>query len=387
MESSNQVRDYVGMAAVIEAFGKSFLESYGRHLSDVQVQALEELRLCGSAHLGGSVYRCSYCGHHAYAHHSCGNRSCPRCSGQRTAKWMKARSEELLPVSYFQSVFTVPAELRGVVKAHPVLNGVLVKAAALSLKGLVREKYGLEMGLLVVLHTWNRRLEYHPHAHCVSTNGGVTKDGVWKPLDLNTEEVRVELKTRFRSMFIEMAKAAVPGLQVPGSVVTRDWYVYVDEARGETERILAYLGRYVYRTALSDQRVLSIEGDKVRIQYTPNGSQTPQVMELTGHEFLRRFLQHVSPKGFHRVRYYGLWSPARRKKLRELQTQLRAVAPTPPTSESADSDTDSWKRCPVCRTGIMELLFDFSIGFDAEGYVRAANDALLQRPPPMAVAA
>ncbi len=385
MKSSKAERDYVGMAAVIKAFGESFLEVYGRHLTEVQLQALEDLRVCGSEELGGSVFCCSYCGHHAFAYHSCCNRSCPRCSGQHTAKWMAARSKELLPVSYFQSVFTVPAELRAAVKAHPELLGVLMKASARALKELVREKYGVEIGVMAVLHTWNRQLKYHPHSHCVATNGGVTEDGDWKPLDLETDGFSQLLRKRFRSTFIEMAEAAVPGLHVPRSAVTRDWYVHVGDARGETQRILAYLGRYVYRTALSDRRVLAIVGDKVRIQYTPNGSQTPQVVELTGHEFLRRFLQHIPAKGFHRVRYYGLWSPARRKKLRELQKQLPPQSPESTTSEAVDPD--GWKRCPVCRTGVMELVFDFVFGFDAERYVSEQNAALFERPPPLAVAA
>ena len=198
----------------------------------------------------------------------------------------------------------------------------------------------------------DRQLGYHPHVHCVVTAGGVDSRGAWKTINHDEKGLRALLALRFRDTFLAMANKAVQSpqiKQISGAVDTIDWYVFVDRARGDTQQILGYLARYVHRTALSDRRIVSVDGDRVTYLYRPSGSKEWQPMTVSGHEFLRRYLQHVPPKGFHRVRYYGLWSPACRKQLHALRDALFAADPDATAAViELEDDANAWLACPDC---------------------------------------
>lgn len=377
--------DYAGVSAVIERFGESYVEAHGAQMPFVQLDALDAMRRCRTAACGGHVLVCRDCGVIDYSYHSCGHRACPKCSNQDNDAWLASRASELLPVDYFHVVVTVPSELREAIRAQPgLLYGVLMKAAAKSIKDLMLEQHGVKVGLMAVLHTWNRRLGYHPHVHCVVTAGGLDSRDRWKPVDHDEVALRRILALRFREAFLAMmakAKVASPHIDaVSGSVGTIDWYVYVDRARGNTQQILGYLARYVHRTALSDRRIVSVDGDRVTYLYRPSQSNEFKPLTVSGHEFLRRFLQHVPPKGFHRVRYYGLWSPSCRKRLEALRDALFAANPDATPAVVEVNDNTDWLACPHCGAATRDIVADFNADYTSGD---PTVPSLPARPPPL----
>jgi hypothetical protein len=267
-------------------------------------------------------------------------------------------------VPYFHVVFTLPSELRRLVRQHQrVLIAILFQAAFESLSTLCADPQWLggHVGALAVLHTWTRTLEWHPHVHLLVPGGGLTPDrNAWLGLPQRPKNYLVPeraLAKRFRGRFLALARKALPSVPVPEIPWGKRWVVFTKEVVQDPARILEYLGRYVHRTALSDKAILRYDDRSVTFRYRDSRSHEPKTMTLDAYEFLRRFLQHVSPRGMHRVRAFGLLHPSKRETLRQLQllltpssaTQTQAVdEPTPP-----DHLPRRARRCPHCGTGIL----------------------------------
>jgi len=236
--------------------------------------------------------------------------------------WIQRRRQELLAVPYFHVVFTLPKELRPIVRRHQkTLYGVLMKAAAQALMKLADDpRYvGGRLGILAVLHTWTTTLTYHPHVHCLVPAGGVTKDGRWVAARKGYLVPVQALAVIFRGMFLGSLRKAFPREHVPHSVWTKKWAVYCKPAVQGSERVLQYLARYVHRIALANSRLVRIEDGQVTFRYPIRKQQQWTTMTLPASEFMRRFLQHVLPRGTHKVRYYGFWNPSHRALLRQIQ--------------------------------------------------------------------
>jgi Putative transposase/Transposase zinc-binding domain len=310
------------VADVFRLHGDAYLQKFGRAMPPSHRRALHDIRHCRTEVLGGHVYGCDRCGHRQYAYHSCKNRNCPKCQGDEAEVWIAQRRQELLPVPYFHVVFTLPKELRPIVRRHQkALYGVLMKAAAQALMKLARDpRYvGGQIGILAVLHTWTTTLAYHPHVHCLVPAGGVTEDGRWV---LARKGYLVPVKALakvFRGMFLAMLRKALPAEDVPDSVWMKPWVVYCKPALQGSERVLRYLARYVHRIALANSRLVRIEDGRVTFRYQVRKERQWTTMTLPAAEFIRRFLQHVLPRGTHKVRYYGFWNPSNRALLRRIQ--------------------------------------------------------------------
>jgi Putative transposase/Transposase zinc-binding domain len=355
------------VADIFRLYGDAYRQQFGQAMLPSHRRALDDIRDCRTEVLGGHVYGCDRCGHRQYAYHSCKNRSCPKCQGDETEVWIERRRQELLAVPYFHVVFTLPKELRPIVRRQQkTLYGVLMKAAAKALMKLADDpRYvGGRLGILAVLHTWTTTLTYHPHVHCLVPAGGVSGDGRWVAARKGYLVPVKALAVVFRGMFLGMLREALPRQHVPHSVWTKPWVVYCKPAVQGSERVLQYLARYVHRIALANSRLVRIENGQVTFRYQVRKQRHWKTMTLAASEFIRRFLQHVLPRGTHKVRYYGFWNPSHRALLRQIQLVTGSGHPcaamddpvTTPTDRTPAASFETPRKCPCCGEGILVLV-------------------------------
>lgn len=331
-----------------------------------QRRAMEDLLRCRTAALGGHLYECNECGHLHYSYHSCRNRSCPKCHAGDTQAWLQQRQAELLPVPYYHVIFTLPQELRDLARRHQqLMYGLVMQAAAQALLKLTADPHyvGGRVGVLAVLHTWGSTLTYHPHVHCLVTAGGVSPDGQqWLPAREDYLVPVQALSRLFRGLVLDRIRRQFPEIPLPPSLRQKDWVVHCKPAVQGTEKVLAYLGRYIHRVALTNSRLVSLEDGQVTFRYRDSRTGQTKTLTLDAQEFLRRFLQHVLPRGVHKVRYYGLWSPSHRDQLHTWQQRLApAAAPAAPPSalapagpiSSAPPTPAPARICPYCHRGTL----------------------------------
>jgi hypothetical protein len=341
-----------GVADVVRRHGAAYLTRYGDRILQSHRKALSDIASCRTAAMGGHLWECPRCHRVEFRYHSCRNRACPKCHGRQTARWLEERRGELLAVPYFHVVFTVPDGLRRVIRSHQeALLGALMRAAAEALRELAAAtRYlGGDIGMLAVLHTWTRTLEYHPHVHILVPGVAVGRDGEVR-LARRSYLVPVRALSRlFMGKFFTLARKALPRHVELPYVRARRWVVYAKPTVSGADSTLQYLARYVFRQAITDRRIISDEGGIVAFRYRHDGTSRWRTMALPAEEFLRRFLQHVLPRGINKVRYYGLWHPARRQQLRSLQLLL-GTGPSPDaTSRSPTHGDEPYQpTCPHC---------------------------------------
>ena len=354
------------VADILRQYGPAYLEQFAEKMPACQRRALEDLRRCRTAALGGHLYQCHACGHEHYSYHSCRNRSCPKCHAGDTRSWLQQRQTELLPVPYYHVIFTLPQELRAVVRRHQkALYALVMPAAAQALLQLTADPHyvGGRVGVLAVLHTWGSTLTYHPHVHCLVTGGGVSPDGSqWLPARENYLVPVRALSQLFRGIVLDRLRRQLPEFALPASLWQKDWVVHCQPAVQGTQTVLAYLGRYIHRVALTNSRLVAFDNGRVTFRYRDSRTGQTKTMTLAAQEFLRRFLQHVLPRGVHKVRYYGLWSPSHRDPLHRWQERLApapapASAPEPPrparpTAQEVPSPPPTHP-CPYCHRGTL----------------------------------
>jgi len=329
-----------------------------------QKKALADIEQCRTPALGGQLFRCDHCGAEHYSYHSCGNRHCPKCHGQQTEIWLEQQRSRLLPCPYYLLTFTLPAELRPLARRQQkVLYGLLLKCATASLQKLCRDPQwlGAQPSVLGVLHTWTRALAYHPHAHFLVSAGGLSADGQrW--LEPKNSQFLVPVRALsiiFRAKMRDALKARGLLNSVPPFWRSKQWVVHAKPA-GRGEKVLEYLARYVFRIALSNSRLERFENGQVTFRYRDNRTQEIKHLTLPAAEFLARFLQHVLPKGFSKVRHYGLDSSANQARHQQAQQLLERLQPPaqelahPIPSQDDASTQDATKPlqlCPYCRIG------------------------------------
>lgn len=352
------------VADVLCRAGDAYLSKFGLAMPPSHRRAVHDIRACRTEVFGGHVYHCDRCGHQQYAYHSCKNRNGPKCQGDDTEAWLAQRRGELLDGPYFHLVFTLPKELRPLVRRHQkVLYGVLMKAAAKSLTKLAADpRYvGGRIGVLAVLHTWTTTMAYHPHAHLLVPAGGVTKDGAWVVARKDYLVPVKALAPIFRGMFLSMLSKALPHEPVPNSVWAKPWVVYCKPTVQGSEKVLQYLARYVHRVAFANSRLVHITEDHVTFRYQNRRQRQWKTMTVPAEEFIRRFLQHVLPRGTHKVRYYGIWHPSHRALLRRVQLATAREPVLEATANEAlieppHDESDGTRKCPCCREGTMLLV-------------------------------
>jgi hypothetical protein len=348
------------LARIFREHGGEYLARYGQRMLPSHRRALIDIVQCRTEALGGQLLQCTQCGKLHYVYHSCRNRSCPQCHGTQTREWLSARRQELLPVTYFHLVFTLPKELRDLVRTHQesLLNALMRAASHALLKLASDPRYvGGKIGILAVLHTWTRAMVYHPHVHCLVPGGGISPTGQWVAARKKFLVPIRPLSEIFRARLIKLARSALPDVKFPESLWKTPWVVYAKPSVQGAEKVLSYLARYVHRIAITNHRILSAANGKVTFRYQSSRDKRWKTMTLEALEFMRRFLQHVLPHGFHKVRYYGLLAPSNREVLQRIRTLLaehHAQAETgyvqPPQARPSSSDL---LRCPYCATGTL----------------------------------
>jgi hypothetical protein len=380
-------RPKVEVADVFRRYGPAYRQEHARSLSRGQRLVMSAIELCRTAALGGHLEQCDSCGHQRPAYHSCRNRHCPKCQSLARAQWLQDRQAELLPTQYFHVVFTLPAEIAAIAYQNKeVVYGILFRAAAETLRTIAADPkhLGVEIGFLAILHSWGQNLLFHPHLHCVVPGGGISPDGQrWiacRPRFLLP--VRV-LSCLFRRLFLEHLQsafdhgqlqffAALERLREPRAFAQylaplkkADWVVYSKPPFGGPEHVLNYLGRYTHRVAISNNRLLAIDNGKVTFCWKDYRDHDRQkIMTLDADEFIRRFLLHVLPDGFQRIRHYGfLGHRYRQAKLALCRKLLGVVLPVADPASLQDKPDyrdlyekltgKSLRQCPVCHAGHM----------------------------------
>jgi hypothetical protein len=322
------------VAEVFRRFAADYLSAHGASMLPSHRRAIEDILDCRTAALGGQVWRCEACNTEMFSYHSCGNRSCPKCHTAQTQEWLERRQAELLPVPYFHITITVPAELRAVLRANQRDGyGVLMQTCAAAIIELARDpRYvGGTVAVLAVLHTWTQQLGLHPHVHCLVSGGGISEDATtWHPARRKFLVPLQALAKRARGKVRALLLRKCPGLVIPDAVWRTRWILHVT-AWGNGERaVLDYLARYVFRVALTNARIVALDDQTVTIQCKERKTCRQRTCRLSGDEFMRRFLQHVLPRGFHKIRYCGLWHPAQRHNAARIRQMLQLQAPPEP---------------------------------------------------------
>ena len=366
------MRTSLEVADIFRTAGPAYRAAHAGHLSLHQLKIMSAIEHCRTAALGGHVEACTDCGHWRIAYNSCRNRHCPKCQGAAARIWLEAREADLLPVGYFHVVFTLPAEIAAIAFTNKALvYDLLFKAAAETMLTIAADPkhLGARIGITAVLHTWGSALTHHPHVHMIVPGGGITLEGNrWissRPAFLLP--VRV-LGALFRRLFLarllqlhDVGRLAFFGklaglaerrtfLRHLAPARKRRWVVYAKPPFAGPEAVLAYLSRYTHRVAISNSRIISFDQRGVAFRYKDyrrSGADRQQAMTLAADEFIRRFLLHVLPTGFHRIRHYGLLAGSTRKDSIALARKLLAAAP-PPKEGVDEEPPDPRPPCPCC---------------------------------------
>jgi len=308
----------ISLAEIFRQYGSAYIAKFGNSMLPSHRRAIDAICSCLTPKLGGHKYECECCGKERLVLHSCRNRACPRCQAHARDEWLDARECEILPVRYFHAVFTVPRELALIIRSRQKeLLSLLMRSAGEAVRklGLKRKYLGGQMGVLEVLHTWGSTMEYHPHVHCLIPGGAILENGaIWRESRKKFLIAIQPLSKLFRGIFLSELGKLKPKAEIPAVVRKKDWNVFIKPALQGPEGLLKYLGRYVHRIAISNGRLISLEDGKVTFAYKDYRDERKKLMTLPVFEFMRRFLQHVLPSGFRKVRYYGFLSPGSRQK-------------------------------------------------------------------------
>lgn len=352
------------VADILRLHGPAYRQEH--QLLPSQQKALEDLVRCRTPALGGQVWQCDRddCDYEQYSYHSCGNRHCPKCHGQQTERWLEKQRQRLLPCAYCFLTFTLPAALRALVYAHQkVLYALLLRSAAAALQKLAWDPQyvGGQLALLAVLHTWRRDLGDHPHVHLLASAGGLSPDGQQWVAAKNPAFLvpGFALSKIFKGKFKAGLKKCGLFNEAPASVWQQKWNVQIQHA-GRGEKVLDYLGRYAFRIAISNSRLENFENGQVTFGYRDHKTQELKHPTLPAPEFIRRFLRHVLPKGFVKVRTYGLWNGHNADKLDKARTLLAVEKPqdclcTQPVKKTAPAPLPL-PLCPHCKVGHLMLV-------------------------------
>ena len=383
-------RPKLEVADVFRRYGEAYREQHGTSMSTGQRRVMAAIELCRTAALGGHMERCDECGHERNAFNSCRDRHCPKCQSLARAQWLEDRKAELLEVPYFHVVFTVPEEIAAIaLQNKEAVYSILFRTTAETLKTIAADPkhLGAEIGFFAVLHSWGQNLQFHPHLHCVVPGGGPSLSGDrWVFCRPNFFlPVRV-LSSLFRRLFLECLERAFDAGKLQffstleplqkrsaftrqlATLKERDWVVYAKAPFAGPEQVLDYVGRYTHRVAISNNRLLDIENDQVRFKWKDyRGGNQVKTMTLSAEEFIRRFLLHVLPNGFQRIRYYGFLGNRHREEKLAVCRHLLGMPQVEKERTERVTETDyrdryedltgrSLRQCPQCRQGNMVVV-------------------------------
>ena len=311
---------------IFRTYGPEYLQHYEQSMPIAHKKTIEAICQCRTETYGSVCYQCEDCGHHHLVPAACGNRHCPGCQHRKSQQWLERQLQRQLPGHHFMLTFTVPEPLRAFLRSHQQPGyDALFQASSQAIKTLVRDPRFLnadQAGFFGVLHTWGRQLQYHPHIHYVVPGGALSaEDGAWHASSLAFFLPMKALSRLFRGKFRDLMHTAGLLHQIPSETWQQDWNVNC-QAVPSAEASIAYLAPYLFKVAISDHRILKVEDGRVSFSYKKTGSARLRTLTLDALEFIRRFIQHVLPTGFMKVRYYGFLSPTAKVPLEELKAKV-----------------------------------------------------------------
>ncbi len=375
------------VADIFRRYGAAYRESYGASLCTAQRRVMSAIELCRTAALGGHVERCDRCDHQRICYNSCRDRHCPKCQSLARAQWLEDRRSELLDTQYFHVVFTVPQPIAALaLQNKESVYNILFRATAEALRTIAADPkhLGAQIGFFAVLHTWGQALSHHPHLHCVVPGGGISPDGTrWVSCRPNFFLPVSVLARLFRRLFLEHLQQAFDAgdlkffssldplrmrdafLRYLAPIRKKDWVVYAKKPFAGPEEVLKYVARYTHRIAITNNRLLDTNDGKVQFRWKDyRDGNRQKTMTLGADEFIRRFLLHVLPDGFRRIRYFGFLASRYRAEKLALCQQLMQMPPPKATHEANTDYRDryealtgiSLRTCPLCRCGTMVVI-------------------------------
>jgi hypothetical protein len=326
------------LADIFRQYGPSYRQKYARRKPSSHFKAMRAIEQCRTPALGGQVYRCPNCEQVQYSYHSCRNRHCPKCQNENAQRWLDKQQDLLLSVPYFLLTFTLPAAFNEIARSHQKLfYDLLFKTSAAATQQLALDPrwLGGQIGMVGVLHTWGRNLAYHPHIHYL-VPAGAWKDEEWVPARQDFLLPVRALSRVFRGKLRQALRGSDCYACIPPMVWQQEWVVHC-ESVGSGLNALKYLAPYIFRVALSNNRLLKLENDRVTFRYRDTETGAEKRCSLGAQEFIHRFLQHVLPKNFVKVRYYGFFAPTLRARLTALRHSLLATADSQPANPTHTS--------------------------------------------------
>lgn len=405
-------RPNLEVADVFRGEAESFLQRSGQYLSHAQKRAFAAISTCRTAALGGHVVACDQCDHQRIAYNSCRNRHCPKCQALARAQWLEQREAELLPIPYFHLVFTLPREVAALALQNKrLLYGMLFEAASQTIAEVAANPRHLgahDVGILAVLHTWGQNLMHHPHLHCVVSGGGLAADGhrwiasksyYFLPVRVLSRVFRRNY-CRLLSQAYDRGQLVFHGQLAPladehafqkllDAAISREWVVYAKRPFQEPGCVLKYLARYTHRVAIANSRLARYHAGRVTFRYKDYADHgRMRLMTLSGSEFIRRFLMHVLPKGFMRIRYFGyLANRQRQQKLAHCRRLLGETAPPdsgevlsePTAAQATNDDQAAPVVCPACQQGALQIVFQWDRYSPACSHPPVAANACRER--------
>lgn len=345
------------VAEIFRLHGPEYREKFSDRMLPSHHRAMQDIETCRTESLGGQLYYCAHCNEQRYSYHSCKNRHCPKCQNQQANDWLAEQQSVLLPIHHFLVTFTLPEELRPLARSHQkTIYNLLFRASAAALQQLAQDPrfVGGRLGMVGVLHTWTRQLLYHPHVHYIVTGGGLTDDGRWVSSRKDFLVPVKALSPIFRAKFRDELKKSELFSLVRAHVWRKPWVVH-SEPVGSGIQAFKYLAPYIFRVALSNNRILKLQQGAVTFSYKESATDQLKRCTLTAEEFIRRFLQHVLPNRFIKVRYYGLLSPAQRHLLQQARQLFSATTSKLKSEALKPIQPLPLLCCPLCR-GPLTLL-------------------------------
>jgi hypothetical protein len=340
----------VELADIFRRYGPDYIDRFGSKILPSHQRALQDIIACRTEQMGGHLYACQNpdCEQLVYAYHSCGNRSCPKCGQDKTQRWIEKQQSLLLPTHYFLVTFTLPRELRAIARSNQkVVYNLLFKSAAAALQKLAKDPrfIGGDIGMMGGLHTWKRNLGYHPHVHFIVPGGGLSPDrSQWLPSKADFLLPVEALSPIFRAKFRDAFRQTNLFNDVCPDVWQKNWVVHCKPV-GDGNSALKYLAPYIYRIAITNNRIEKLENGKVTFRFKNSDTDQWQTSTVPALVFIHRFLQHVLPKGFVKIRYYGFLSPIKRNLLAVAKYLLGDISVPEAISTLAGQHV-----CPLCGT-------------------------------------
>jgi hypothetical protein len=346
---------------IFRSHGQEYEKRYS--MSSEQRKSLRAIASCRTSVLGGHLEKCNSCGFSHPVYNSCRNNNCPKCQGINRSKWVNARLEELLPVPYFHTVFTVPDLFNTLMFSNYIdLNGALFRAASATLLHFFKKEGGTP-AIIAVLHTWGQQMSTHPHIHILVTGGCLSFDkSRWIKIGRNYLFNVELLSAEFKKRFLREIRKHIPDFKVPDETVEKDWVGHCRKPFAGAEKVVEYLGRYTYRSVISNRRIVDFSNGKVSIDYKDyrdtdeNDVPKHKILTLEAIKFIRRFISHIPPRNFRRIRFYGILAGQERITKIEAAKNLLAAENTELPENTFEEATETINLCPQCESGSMEIV-------------------------------